>query len=123
MCFHPARATASRRRAPHRRRAPSSPLAVLDMSRPGERQAHDFLARATSKRDGMWRLITLRRFGDALLCVVRWTHAESLTMPFSLAKVKLAETAVYWRDYPSADAARDEMERRCAVPTIGERGA
>lgn len=120
MCFHPACASASRRRATRRRRAPSSPLAVLDLSQPGERQAHDFLVRAMSKRDGMWRLFTLRRVGDTLLCVVRWTHAESPTMPFALAEVKLAETAVYWRDYPSADAARDEMELRCAVPTICE---
>jgi len=53
----------SRRRQPPRVRSapPPSLLAVLDLRKPGERQAHVFLPRATSKRDRMWTLLTIRR--------------------------------------------------------------
>jgi len=123
MCFRPNSATASRRR-PKRRQAPMlSALAMLDLSKLGERQAHDFLGRATSQRDQMWTLITLRRHGDVLLCIVRWVHPESPVKPFSLAEVSLSELAVCWRDHPSIEAARDEMERRCAVLTVCEEAA
>ena len=100
-----------------------SALAMLDLSKLGERQAHDFLGRATSQRDQMWTLITLRRHGDVLLCIVRWVHPESPVKPFSLAEVSLTELAVCWRDHPSIEAARDEMERRCAVLTVCEEAA
>ena len=107
MCFYAPIATVSRRRRlPSRQSAPLPPLAVLDLSKPGERQAHDFLCRATNKRDSMWKLISLRRQGDVLLCVVRWVHPDSAAKPFSLAEVSLTQRAVCWRDYPSAQAAR-----------------
>ena len=113
MCFRPNSATASRRRrSPRRPPAPTvPPLAMLDLGKPGERQAHDFLVRATRMRDGMWRLISLCRQGDVLLCVVRWAHPESPATPFSLAEVSLTEIALCWRDHPSIEAARAEMER------------
>lgn len=119
MCFHPARATVSRRRRVQRhRQAPSlPPLAVLDLSKPGERQAHDFLVRATNGRDRMWDLRTLQRQSDVLLCVVRWVHPEKMTESFSLAELSLTETAVHWRYYPSAEAARAEIARRYTEPT------
>jgi len=88
------------------------PLALLDLSKPAELQAHDFLVRATSGRDRMWELKTLRRQGDVLLCVVRWVHPDKTTQPFSLAEVSLTEIAVRWRYYGSAVAARAEMEQR-----------
>ena len=123
MCFRPNSATASRRR-PKRRQAPMlSALAMLDLSKLGERQAHDFLGRATSQRDQMWTLITLRRHGDVLLCIVRWAHPESPATPFSLAEVSLTEIAVCWRDHPSIEAARTEMNRHCAVPAMSKDAA
>lgn len=107
-----------------RRPAPAlPPLAMLDLSKPGERQAHDFLCRATNKRDRMWTLITLRRHGDVLLCIVRWARPESPTTPFSLAEVSLTEIAVCWRHYPSIEAARTEMNRHCAVPAMSQDAA
>lgn len=116
MCCQVRNASASRRRRPQRRSAPPLlPLAMLDLSKPGEREAHDFLLRATNKRDRMWDLLSLRRQGDALLCVVRWVRPQRKTKPFSLAEVSLTETAVFWRDYSSAESARAEMEQRCAV--------
>jgi len=112
MCFYARKATSSYRRLLRRRQAPRMPpLALLDLSKPAERQAHDFLRRATDNHDRMWRLITLRRLGDVLLCVVRWAHSDNLAEHFSLAEVSLAETAVHWRYYASAEAARAEMAR------------
>lgn len=118
MPCHVPRSSVSRRRQPPlvRSAPPPSPLAVLDLSKPGERQAHDFLLRATSKRDRMWTLLTVRRLSGELLCVVRWAHPDDAAKPFALAEVSLIETAVCWREYPSADAAQVEMERRCAMP-------
>ena len=115
MCFRPNSATASHRRSPRRRQAPTiPPLAMLDLSKPGERQAHDFLLRATSRRDRMWELLTLRRQGDVLLCVVRWVYPNDTAKPFSLAEVSLTEIAVRWRYLESLESARMALERRQA---------
>lgn len=117
MCCHARSAIVSRRRRQLlRKTAPPTlpPLAMLDLSKPAERQAHDFLCRATSKRDRMWKVFDLRRQDDTLLCVVRWVHPDKLAKPFSLAEVSLTETAVCWKYYATAEAARAEMEQRCA---------
>lgn len=117
MCCHVRSTSASRRRRqPNLPSAAPLPLAVLDLSKPGERQAHEFLHRATSKPERMWKLYTLRRQGDVLLCLVRWVGAGSHAKPFSVAEVGLKERAVCWRDYATAEAAREELERRCAAP-------
>ena len=113
MCFHPARASASRRRSRRLREPPVlPPPAMLDLSKPEERQAYDFLLRATSGRDRFWTLVSLRRLDDVLLCVVKWVHPDKLAAPFSLAEVSLAETSVHWRYYARAEVARAEMHRR-----------
>ena len=110
MCFHPARATASHRRLLRRRQAPTlPPLALLDLSKPGERQAHDFLVRATSGRDRMWELKAVRRQADWLLCVVRWLALNRDAQQFSLATVSLTEFAVCWQDCDSVEEARTKM--------------
>lgn len=113
MCFRPNRATVSHRRPPQRRQAPTlPPLAMLDLSKPGERQAHDFLLRATTGRDRMWYLISLRRRRDVLQCVVRWRHPSNNAEAFSLAEVSLTEIAVRWRYFENPESARVEMEQR-----------
>lgn len=117
MCCHIRSASVSRRRRPITRKAPTlPPLAMLDLSKPGERQAHEFLLRTTNKRDQMWTILDLRRHGDLLLCVVRWVRPERKAKPFSLVEVSLTETAVRWRYYVAADAARVAMEHRCTEP-------
>lgn len=124
MVCHARRSSKSRRHRPHLPRpAPLPPLAVLDLSRPDERQAHDFLCRATSKHDRMWTLVALHRQRDVLLCIVRWTHPEDAATAFALAEVSLTEAAVCWRDQPSVEAARAEMERRCATAAAREEPA
>lgn len=125
MPCHVPRSSVSRRRQRPRIRSvpPPSPLVVLDLSDPGERQAHDFLLRATSKRDRMWTVLTVRRLGDDLLCVARWAHPGAAAEPFALAEVSLTQAAVCWRDYPTADAAQAEMERRGAMPATCDAAA
>lgn len=119
MCFYARHATSSRRRSLRRRQTPPMPpLAVLDLSKPAERQAHDFLVRATSGRDRMWELRTLRRQSDWLLCVVRWVHPDDVAKSFALAEVSLTETAVCWRDYATSEAAHLEMARHFAPATL-----
>jgi hypothetical protein len=120
MCFRPNGATASRRRRSLRRRPSPTlpPLAMLDLSKPGERQAHEFLCRATRKRDRIWELFALRRHGEVLLCVVRWTQSGDAAKPFSLAEVSLTESAVHWRYHASIEAARAEMRCRSATPEM-----
>ena len=105
--------------ARHRRQhpleaSPLPPLAVFDLEKPAEREVHDFLLRATSNRDRLWRLLGMRRQASTLLCVVRWVEPEDAAKPFSLAEVSLEQTAVCWRVYATAEAARAELERRCA---------
>ncbi|MBL9008081.1 MAG: hypothetical protein JNJ46_27735 [Myxococcales bacterium] len=104
------------RRRRQLRQSPLVALATLDLSQPAERQAHDFLSRATSKRDRMWTLFDLRRQGGVLLCAVRWVHPDDPARPFALAEVSLTEPAVYWRCYATAEETRAELARRCAVP-------
>jgi hypothetical protein len=117
MCCQVRSASASRhRRQLHHPPAPPLPLAVLDLSKLSERLAHDFLCRATSKREGMWKLLDVRRHDDVLLCVVRWVHPDNSVKPFSLAEVSLTERAVCWRDHATPEAARAEMDRRCTWP-------
>jgi hypothetical protein len=122
MCCQVRSASVSRRhRKQPRRLAPLSllTLAKLNLSNPAERQAHDFLCRATSKHERMWKLLDLRRQGDVLLCVVRWVYPDSAANPFSVAEVSLTEAAVHWRYYASPEAAQEDMERRCAAPETG----
>ena len=114
MCSHVRKASVSRRRRQPLRQSPPIALATLDLSQPAERQAHDFLCRATSKRDRMWTLCDLRRQGGVLLCAVRWVHPDDAAKPFALAEVSLTEMRVCWRDYATAEAARAELARRCA---------
>lgn len=126
MCFRPNRATPSRRRRSLRpRQAPTlPPLAMLDLAKPGERQAHDFLLRATGGRERMWKLINLRRDKGTLLCVVRWMSLDNAARPFSLADVSLTEAAVHWQNYATIEEAQTKLERRCAhlvLPTAGNR--
>ena len=117
MCCHIKSASVSRRRQVKLRKAPTlPPLAMLDLSKPGERDAHEFLLRATDPKDRMWTILDVRRNGDVLLCVVRWAHPERKTKPFALAEVSLTEASVRWRDFASEQGARAMMGMRCVSP-------
>ncbi len=114
MCCHSRSASVSRRRRSITRKVPTlPPLAMLDLSKPGERRAHEFLLRTTKKRDQMWTILNLRRNDDVLLCVVRWAHPATRRKPYALAAVSLTEVAVRWRDYVALEAAKSAMAQRC----------
>ena len=111
MCCHIKSTSVSRSRQVKLRKAPTlPPLAMLDLSKPGEVAAHEFLLRATDPNDRMWTLLEVRRHGDVLLCVVRWAHPEQKTKPYALAEVRLTEAAVRWRDYATVEAALRALE-------------
>ena len=118
MCCHIRSASASRRRQVKLRKA--STLAMLDLSKPGEREAHEFLLRTIDPKDKMWTILDVRRLGDVLLCVVRWVCPAKKTKPYALAEVSLTEAAVCWIDHESADAAQVNVEQRLmALATSG----
>jgi len=96
---------------------------MLDLSKPGERQAHEFLLHATNPKDRMWTLLDVCRHGDVLLCVVKWAHPEQKTKPFALAEVSLTKIAVHWWTCANARDARAEMERRHSGPMTNRGGA
>jgi hypothetical protein len=79
---------------------------MLDLSKPGEREAHEFLLRTIDPKDQMWTILDVRRHGDVLLCVVRWEHPATKRKPYALAEVSLTESAVRWRNYASVEDAR-----------------
>ena len=85
--------------------------AVLDLAKPAERKAHDFLLRMSSGPDTSWKLLALCRQESVLLCVVRWVRCKRSPTPFSLVEISLVEQAVYWSDYATAAAARVELLR------------
>ncbi len=116
MCFLPkATSVSSRRRHPLLKlRSPPAPLAVLDLAQPGEREAQELVRRLSTGRGASWHVLGMGRDGSALLCVVRWRRPQDAAAPYSLAEVSLTEPALCWRSYPSAEAARQEMDRRCA---------
>ncbi|MBL9044309.1 MAG: hypothetical protein JNM83_22050 [Myxococcales bacterium] len=103
----------SRRRRIKVRQAPTlPPLAMLDLSKPGERQAHEFLLRTTNPKDQMWTLLDVRRHGDVLLCVVRWVHPETKSKPYAMAEVSLTEAAVRWREVSTLEDAQARLADR-----------
>ena len=116
MCCHIRSASVSRRRRIKARPAPTlPPLAMLDLSKPGERQAHEFLLRTIDPKDKMWTILDVRRHGDVLLCVVRWVHPVDESKPFAIAEVSLTEAAVCWRDYATVE---DAVQKLASVVKI-----
>lgn len=95
--------------------SPSVVEAGLDIEDPGERHAHEYVERATSGPDRMWSLLGIRRSGPVLLCAVRWVQCES-PKPYSLVHLDLTEPALWWKDFATADAARQALEQRYDSP-------
>jgi len=114
MCCHIRSTSVSRRRRIKVRPSPTlPPLAMLDLSKPGERDAHEFLLRTTDPKDQMWTILDVRRLGDVLLCIVRWVCPVRKTKPYALAEVSLTEAAVRWRDYATVEKVLVALEQRC----------
>ena len=112
----PTRHASPSRRPPDPRSAPNLPsFATLDLSKPVERRAYEFLLYATDTRDPMWTLLDVQRHADVLLCVVRWVCPHRSTKPFAVAELSLIESAVRWKHYATKEQAQKESQRRAAT--------
>ena len=106
-CHVPATSVSCRRRAISQMRPPSI-AAKLDLSKPGEAWAEDYLRRASTGRDAFWRPLGIRRDTTALFVAVRWLIGKKCER-FSVVTISLTEHAVSWRKYPTAQAARTAL--------------
>ena len=75
--------------APHTRKPPATPSAVLDLSKPGHRSAHDFLLRATTGKQPLFRAFAIRRKGRSLLVAVETVNGSYLVLRLSLTSQRL----------------------------------
>ena len=78
----------------------TKPSAVLDLSNPGHRSAHDFLMRATTGRKPLFRALAIRRKGQSLLVAVETVNASYLVLRLSLTSNRLT-----WRYFLSSPEA------------------
>ena len=78
----------------------TKPSAVLDLSKPGEKSAHDFLVRATTGRKPLFRALAIRRKGQSLLVAVETVNASYLVLRLSLTSQRL--TWQYFVSNPDA---------------------
>ena len=88
-CHVPAPSTSSRRPNPFSSSPPKF-AAVLDLSKPGERSAHDFLLRATSGCLPLFRLLSMNRRGSSLLVAIESAQGSPFVLSLSLVKTTLS---------------------------------
>lgn len=93
---------------------PSAEDAGLDLQQPGECHAYQYLLRAIRGADRMWNLLSLRRNGSVLLCVVRWVQRTTDPTPYSLVSLDLTQPALWWNCFATPEAAHQALEQRCA---------
>jgi hypothetical protein len=96
--------------------APSVLETGLDLDDPGERHAHQYLERATSGPDRMWRQLGLRRSGSVLLCAVHWVQRSRCPKPYSLVHLDLTEPALWWNDFATAEESLQALQQDSASP-------
>lgn len=117
-CHVPAARVFSRR---HRLISSSPPLAflaVLHLDNVTERQACEYVHRATSGESAIWRLLGIGKAGRRLRCAVRWAQ-QATAEHFSLVEIDLADPsglALSWQDFATAAAALDALR---TVPHYG----
>jgi hypothetical protein len=81
---------------------------VLDLKIPDEREAHDFIRRATTGRWPLWRLLGMRRRGVVLNLAVEWCRSYS-AQPYSVVYISLDKLAYGWDFFSSAAEARNAL--------------
>ena len=115
-CHVPATSVSFRRRAISQMRPPAI-VAKLDLSKPGEAWAEDYLRRASTGSDAFWRPLGIRRDAAAMFVAVRWLIGKK-SERFSVVTLSLTEHAVSWRKYSSAKAARAALVDIERKPTV-----
>ena len=83
-----------------RQRTNHTPSAVLDLSKPGELSAHEWLLRSTTGRNPLFRALAIRRKGRSLLVCVETISCAYLVLRLSLTSKRL--TWRYFVSYPEA---------------------
>ena len=114
-CHVPATSVSCRRRALYQMRSPAI-AAKLDLSKPGEAWAEDYLRRASTGIDAFWRPIGIRRDAGALFVAERWLIGKK-SEHHSVVTISLTEHAVSWHKYPSAKAALADIDRKLTAQT------
>jgi hypothetical protein len=98
---------------------PPAIAAKLDLSKPGEAWAEDYLRRASTGSDAFWRPLGIRRDAAAMFVAVRWLIGKK-SERFAVVTLSLTEHAVSWRKYPSGKAAKAalaDIERKPTAKT------
>ena len=109
-CHVPATSVSSRRRRPSRAPSPPPIAATLDLTKPGEREAHDLLLRFSTGRWPIWRLLGIRRKAQTLFVAVVWLRGSPQDR-HAIAELSLDKSAVCWSYAPNAAAARAELAK------------
>lgn len=109
-CHVPATSVRSRPRRPSKSSRPPSIVATLDLTKPGERAAHELLLGFCTGRWPLWRLLGLRRSDSTLFIAVRWVRGVQKDC-YAVAELALDRRAVCWSYFPSAASARAELKK------------
>ena len=83
-----------------KRRPNTKPSAVLDLSKPGELSAHEWLLRSTTGRNPLFRAFAISRKGQSLIVGVETISCNYLVLRLSLTSKRL--TWRYFISYPDA---------------------
>ena len=114
-CHVPATSVSSRRRTLYQKRPPTI-AAKLDLSKPSEAWAEEYLRRASTGNDAFWRPLGIRRDAAALFVAVRWLIGKR-SERFSVVTISLTEHAVSWRKFPTAKEAMTALAAINPKPT------
>jgi len=102
-CHTPSASVSRRRQSIPPSRLPKI-IALLDLSKSGERETHEFLLRACSGRWPRWRLLGMRRQDPMLYVVVEWLRIQTKDC-YSLVELALDGRSIRWKDFPTDAAA------------------
>ena len=109
-CHVPATSASSRRPRPSLPQKPPTIAAKLDLSKPGERAAHDLLRWYTTGRSPLWRALGMKRVGKTLYVAIEWRRWVKSDR-YALAELSLTEPAVRFPPMPDAAAALAALEK------------
>lgn len=93
-------------------------VAALDLHQPGEREALDRLHSYTSGRRKIWRVLAMRRDGEALRVAVQWLRRRSAPW-FALVSIALRDGSVLCLFKNSAKAARAALASESSAAPLG----
>ncbi len=94
---------------------PPTIAAKLDLSKPGEAWAEDYLRRASTGKEAFWRPLAIRRDDAALLVAVQWLDWQPAKDRYSVVTLSLTEQALWWAKYQTADEAKKALAKGCAA--------